>query len=1457
MKIQKFFILIAFLFLQTALFAQPELFLSNEGGMQNETVTVKLTAKDFTDVSKLEFSMTWSVAVLEFAGPCVTNLPLLDLGNFDLTNLGNGRLTMSWEHPLAGQSVTIADDEMILAICFRVVGDVGTSTPVNLVDNPVQVLIFNPGSTDGIAPLKTAGSVTVLPDAFLPVRLGASVEDVTPFNSQACVEITADNFEFLQNINFSLAWDPNELVFTEVRNFNLDNLDQSDFDLALRNNGRIGLNWSDLGASVPNGTVLFEACFTGIAFPGTVTPIFFEDNPTAISATHQNNRPIAVESGSGAVRMNFQPLLLMANDTTIDPQESACISLNSEYFSNITELDLTLNWDASVVTFDAAFPYGLPDFTDANLDYDNVATGVLKINYTNPRGAFFPGFENFLDLCFTATGAPGSSTDVTITNNSQVLASYSGGLNIGVEFSGGKIGISDFFAELSDIVNTTCDTKDLGSIDLRVQGGTAPYTFDWSNGESTEDLDNLSQGFYTVTVTDSSMPARSFEKTYEIILDDLNAPEAIISGNPEVDCLNTPLQLDGSQSSSGDFSYEWQTVDGQIVGDGNTAQPIVQGTGEYLFLVTDNTTGCCARAVVNVGNAAPPIAEISGNPILNCYNPQLNLNGNGSTQSSTIEYAWTTQLGSIVSGATEIDLVVDAPANYQLIVTDTETSCTDTAMVTVTDDFEYPTAEAGDITLITCDTLERILGGNATSSGTDFSYLWTTRRGYFSSDRDEQFVTVNAPGVYILSVQNNRNGCITKDSIGVFGGSDLPFIDLDSDTMINCRNPQIVLDGTRAANGPTFEHYWYTFDGNIVGGWNTMTPTIDRPGTYAYEVYNRQTNCRNIVSLNVRGDFEQPELSADFTTVDFPCNDDELSLLVTNTSLEPATYVWSALGGNLLTNFDELAARVDGAGLYTVEAQNVGNGCVADLSITVESPEFPDAEITATSILDCNNPSISLTGADLNGGDRINFFWSTIDGNIDGNVLGQSAFATEPGTYNLTLQNEDTGCRDSIGFLVERDIEEPLVVVPDTVQITCAVMEVQIDASNSSDGSDFEFEWTTAGGNFVDSMSLSATVDAPGTYTLTIRNTRNGCSTSRAVLVTENGDRPEIMLAANFDLGCSGVVELDASDSDSGDIVWTTQNGNIVSGENTLNPTVDQPGIYELTITNSATGCDQTAQTEVVLNINLPDADAGGDLNLCDISGGLSANLPTDQTGTWTVLTPGASLAATDSPTADFIDLQNGTNIFVWSLSEVGCPDYDRDTVEVFLASAPEAVDDVFDATAGTRIVVFDVFQNDIFDGTTADLDFQLVAPPTTGVLESLGDGRYRYQFAGEEEANIVFDYQICSKECPDLCDFASITLRVDGLEILNEVPNVITPNGDGLNDELYFEELASGNFPSAELLIFNRWGDEVFRSQGYRNTWNGVNNSGDALPHATYYYVLKFDAGGRQTSRGHVTVMD
>lgn len=82
-------------------------------------------------------------------------------------------------------------------------------------------------------------------------------------------------------------------------------------------------------------------------------------------------------------------------------------------------------------------------------------------------------------------------------------------------------------------------------------------------------------------------------------------------------------------------------------------------------------------------------------------------------------------------------------------------------------------------------------------------------------------------------------------------------------------------------------------------------------------------------------------------------------------------------------------------------------------------------------------------------------------------------------------------------------------------------------------------------------------------------------------------------------------------------------------------------------------------------------------------------------------------------------------------------------------------------------------------------------------------------------------------------------------------VPNVFTPNGDGVNDRFVIPNIE--RFPQHRLIIFNRWGNEIYASTGYENDWDG-----GLLAEGTYYYVLeiKLESGQWQTLKGFVTLI-
>ena len=88
------------------------------------------------------------------------------------------------------------------------------------------------------------------------------------------------------------------------------------------------------------------------------------------------------------------------------------------------------------------------------------------------------------------------------------------------------------------------------------------------------------------------------------------------------------------------------------------------------------------------------------------------------------------------------------------------------------------------------------------------------------------------------------------------------------------------------------------------------------------------------------------------------------------------------------------------------------------------------------------------------------------------------------------------------------------------------------------------------------------------------------------------------------------------------------------------------------------------------------------------------------------------------------------------------------------------------------------------------------------------------------------------------------------------QIPNIITPNGDGVNDNFKIilkdsKEEYFLSFPNSTLIIYNRWGKKVFESTNYQNDWNG-NGAADGV----YYWTLELADGKETQMQGTVTIL-
>ena len=87
-------------------------------------------------------------------------------------------------------------------------------------------------------------------------------------------------------------------------------------------------------------------------------------------------------------------------------------------------------------------------------------------------------------------------------------------------------------------------------------------------------------------------------------------------------------------------------------------------------------------------------------------------------------------------------------------------------------------------------------------------------------------------------------------------------------------------------------------------------------------------------------------------------------------------------------------------------------------------------------------------------------------------------------------------------------------------------------------------------------------------------------------------------------------------------------------------------------------------------------------------------------------------------------------------------------------------------------------------------------------------------------------------------------------------IPQGISPNGDGVNDK--FVIAAADEFPNSQLLVYNRYGDEVWRNDadGYLNNFDGTwKKNGQPLPDGSYWYIFRFNDGKTSDRMGYIVI--
>ena len=594
-------------------------------------------------------------------------------------------------------------------------------------------------------------------------------------------------------------------------------------------------------------------------------------------------------------------------------------------------------------------------------------------------------------------------------------------------------------------VNVLCFGNNTGAINLTVAGGTAPYTYAWSNNTTAQDPSNLIAGVYTVTVTD----ANGCTATLSITITQPATAVSISTTVQNILCLNGTGSINSSPAGGvSPYTYSWSNQ--------ATTQNITNlQAGNYTVTVTD-ANGCTANAVgvvaITLSTVPVQINNSTGTNVLTCTTPAISLQATGG-----VTYTWTG--GQTPNTANN---VITIPGSYTVNMIDPN-GCPVSQSIVITQNITPPTSgitNSTGTTIIDCNASSINL--LATGGGT---YQWNNGLGTNATQ------SISQAGSFTVVV-TAANGCLDSSTV-VLTVAPVPLV-TGIDTTI-CSGQSVLITPV-----------YYPTGGQVIwtNGQTTPNLTVSPTSTTMYSVLYTWNGCTATEDITVTVN-PTPTLSVTSSSICFG----DTTAIVAQANLANGVYNWISLNqtGPNLTVFPTQTTSYTAT--YTL------NGCTsAQATGTVTVNPLPIVSVADMTICQGQPGTLSAIVNPAGG----NFAWSQ---------GGTSATITETpsstSVYNLTYTAN--GC---VGNAVSASIIVlPLPLASFSVNNTSGCVPVTVSLLADTIGQNATYAWTSTGAGSQIGANPQMTFVNGGCYDVTLTATLNGCSnstTSASLICVQN-----------------------------------------------------------------------------------------------------------------------------------------------------------------------------------------------------------------------------------------------------------------------------------------------------------------------------------------------------------------
>ncbi len=586
----------------------------------------------------------------------------------------------------------------------------------------------------------------------------------------------------------------------------------------------------------------------------------------------------------------------------------------------------------------------------------------------------------------------------------------------------------------------TCNGYNDGSIVAEVTDGMPPFTYQWSNGETTDTISNLAPGTYTVTVTG----ANGCSSTASGTVSEPPPLNASISGNDPT-CAGSTNGSAMVVASGGTppYTYLWNT---------GATTPVITGLpqGTYSVTVTD-ANGCTIDVSIT-------LTEQSAITISAVSTDETCENANDGTATATAANGvppYTYQWSNGQSGASISNL---APGTYSVTATD-DVGCTASTSVVVSPANPFSVSiTSTDVT--TCDGSDGTATAIPMGGAGGYTYQW-------SNGETTQTITGLSAGTYVVVVFD-ANGCQATASVTITAPPSPQVGVMTTDEICagdnNGTATAIVVGGT-----PPYSYLWNT---------GATTSSLDNlsPGAYSVTVTDASGCTETASGVVAAGTQVQLMISGQDVSC-FGGNDGGATAVAFN-GTAPYTYLWST---------GATSATITGltSGSYSVTATDA-NGCEASGSVFIDQPTALTLEVMVN-YGDCSSNEAAAVALVDGGTPPYTYNWSN-------GATGPVAMNLSPGSYSVTV-TDDNGCTISEDFVVE-DIP-PLSIALDVTDVSCyGFADGSITAVITGGTPLYSYLWSTG-----ETTPAISDLD-PGVYSVTVTDA-NGCEVSSSATVAQ------------------------------------------------------------------------------------------------------------------------------------------------------------------------------------------------------------------------------------------------------------------------------------------------------------------------------------------------------------------